>query len=178
MEVRKSAVFFCSASFSIAPEYNEVAREVVRTTAAKGYAIVSGGTVKGTMKVVADEAAACGTGNIGIIPRFMEQYLHPGLTELIWTDSLSERKVLMRKKGRDLAVVLPGGIGTLDELFDTYTLAKLGLYKGKIVVYNYNGFYDRLKDMMDFYVSKGMLDSETRSLLLFPETIPEYESMI
>ena len=178
MDAQKSAVIFCSASFSIAPEYNEVAREVVRATAAKGYAIVSGGTIKGTMKVVADEASACGTGNIGIIPRYMEQYLYPNLTELIWTDSLSERKVLMRRRGADLAVTLPGGIGTLDEFFETYTLAKLGLYKGKIVVYNFNGFYDRLRDMMDFYVSTGMLDSATRSLVHFPETIQEYESLI
>lgn len=174
----KSAVFYCSSSFNIDSKYNAVAREVVRATALKGYSIVSGGTIKGTMKDVADAAESCGGINIGILPRFMAEYQHPGLSELIWTDTMAQRKTLMREYGADLAVALPGGIGTLDELFETYTLAKLGQYSGKVIAYNCYGFYDKLKDLMDFYVTSGMLDRKTRDLLYFPETLEEYEALI
>lgn len=174
----KSAVFYCSSSYTIDPKYNEAAWEVVRATALKGYSISSGGAVKGTMKYVADAATSCGVKNIGVLPRFMQEYQHPGLTELLWTDTMAQRKTLMREHGADLAVALPGGIGTLDELFETYTLAKLGKYHGKIIAYNCYGFYDKLKDMMDFYVASGMMDQKTRDLLYFPETLEEYEALI
>ena len=114
----KSALFFCSSS-DIDPKYIDAARRVVRATCLKGYTIVSGGATKGLMKVVADEAQACGAANIGVLPRFMEEFSHPNLTQLIWTDTMSQRKDLMRLYGSDIAVALPGGIGTLDELFET-----------------------------------------------------------
>ena len=150
----------------------------MRATCNKGYAIVSGGATRGLMKVVADEANACGATNIGVLPRFMEEFEHPELTQMIWTDTMSQRKDLMRDYGADLAVALPGGIGTLDELFETYTLAKLGKYHGKVVAYNCFGFYDRVKDLMDFYVREGMLDAQTRAMLHFPSTLEEYEALL
>ena len=130
------------------------------------------------MKVVADEANACGAVNIGVLPRFMEEFSHPELTQLLWTDTMSQRKDLMRLYGSDIAVALPGGIGTLDELFETYTLAKLGKYHGKVVAYNCYGFYNGVKDLMDFYVKEGMLDAQTRAMLHFPASIEEFEALL
>ena len=173
----KSALFFCSSS-DIDPKYIDAARRVVRATCLKGYTIVSGGATKGLMKVVADEAQACGAANIGVLPRFMEEFSHPNLTKLIWTDTMSQRKDLMRLYGSDIAVALPGGIGTLDELFETYTLAKLDKYHGKVVAFNCFGFYDGVREMMDKLVSENMLDRKTRELLYFPQTVEEFEVLL
>lgn len=173
----KRAVIFCSASFEIDPKYNEAARQVVRAVCSHNYGIVSGGTTKGTMKVVSDEAAALGAEHIGVLPRFMEQYRYPALTELKWTDTMSERKEKMRE-GTCLAIALPGGIGTMDELFETFTLAKLGVYKGKVIALNYEGFYDKLKDFLDYLTSTGMLDGHTRQMISFPETVEELEKLL
>ncbi|MBR3285142.1 MAG: TIGR00730 family Rossman fold protein [Bacteroidales bacterium] len=173
----KSALFFCSSS-DIDPKYIDAARRVVRATCLKGYTIVSGGATKGLMKVVADEAQACGAANIGVLPRFMEEFSHPNLTQLIWTDTMSQRKDLMRLYGSDIAVALPGGIGTLDELFETYTLAKLDKYHGKVVAFNCFGFYDGVREMMDKLVSENMLDRKTRELLYFPQTVEEFEALL
>ena len=130
------------------------------------------------MKVVADEAQACGAANIGVLPRFMEEFSHPNLTQLIWTDTMSQRKDLMRLYGSDIAVALPGGIGTMDELFETYTLAKLDKYHGKVVAFNCFGFYDGVKEMMDKLVSENMLDRKTREMLYFPQTVEEFEALL
>ena len=173
----QSALFFCSSS-DIDPKYIDAARRVVRATCLKGYTIVSGGATKGLMKVVADEAQACGAANIGVLPRFMEEFSHPNLTQLIWTDTMSQRKDLMRLYGSDIAVALPGGIGTLDELFETYTLAKLDKYHGKVVAFNCFGFYDGVREMMDKLVSENMLDQKTRELLYFPQTVEEFEALL
>lgn len=168
----KLLVVFCSSSYDINPKYNQAAREFVRAACLSGYGIVSGGSIKGTMKVVADEAAACGATNIGVIPTFMKGVEHPNLTELKWTKTMSERKDLMRE-GTCMAVALPGGIGTLDELAETFCLAKLGVYKGKVVALNLDGFYDPFKAQIDKYVDLGMLPEVARGLISFPETVEE-----
>ena len=113
LEKGKIAVF-CSASNAIKPEYNSVAREFVRSASSRGYGIVSGGTVKGTMGEIADEVNQCGGYHLGVIPRFMQQYVYPEMSETLYTDTMAERKTLLRE-GTLAVVALPGGIGTLDE---------------------------------------------------------------
>lgn len=174
---QKAALFFCSSS-DVDSKYVEATRQIVRATCLKGYSVVSGGATKGLMKVVADEASACGVPNIGVLPRFMEEFYHPDLTRMIWTDTMSQRKDLMRLHGPDIAVALPGGIGTLDEFFETYTLAKLGKYGGKVVLFNCYGFYDGVRDMMDTLVRENMLERKTRSMLYIPSTVQEYEALL
>lgn len=166
------ALFYCSASFDIDPKYNQAAHDIVCAACSLGYDIVSGGTIKGTMKVVADAAVECGAKNIGVIPRFMEQYLYPNLTECTWTETMSERKEKMRE-GVDAVVALPGGIGTLDELIETFVLVKLERYRGKVIVANIDGFYEPLKALLDHYVATGMLDAASRELIAFPSTVEE-----
>ena len=173
----KSAVIFCSASDDIDPIYNQAAREVVRAACLCGYDIVSGGTVKGTMRHVCDEAAACGVRVRGVIPRFMKGLEHPALTECVWTDRMSQRKDGMRE-GTSLAIALPGGIGTLDELAETYCLAKMGLYGGRVVAYNMEGFYDPLKEQLKTFVDRGFLYEKSLRLISFPETMEELEALL
>ena len=173
----RRALFFCSSVKEIAPEYNEAARQIVRAACARGYEIVSGGTVKGTMGVVCDEAADCGASVCGVLPRFMEPLVHPRLTRTVWTDTMSERKEKMRE-GTNAAIALPGGIGTLDELIDTLTLAKLGIYRGRVIALNVDGFYDPLVSLLDHYVSTGMLDQQSRLLIDFPSSVEELAELL
>lgn len=124
------------------------------------------------MNHVCDEAAACGVQVIGVVPRFMKGLEHPALTECIWTDRMSERKDAMRE-GTCLAIALPGGIGTLDELSETYCLAKMGLYKGRILAFSPDGFYDAYRAQLDRFVETGMLDRASRELISFPCSVEE-----
>lgn len=173
----KIGVFFCSASNIIDPEYNQAAREIVRAACLRGYTISSGGTIKGTMKVVVDEAKACGARTLGIIPKFMAPVVHPDLDKVVWTETMSERKELLRE-GAAFVVALPGGIGTLDEIVETLTLAKLSKFGGKVICYNYKGFYDKFAELLDFYVETGMLDASSRALVLFPSTPEQFDKLI
>jgi len=165
-------LFFCSACAGIAPEYNEAARRLVRAAVSRGYEIASGGTVKGTMGVICEEAAACGAVVRGVLPRFMEPLANPHLTDVEWTDTMSSRKEAMRK-GVDIAIALPGGIGTMDELFETLVLAKLDRFPGRIAALNIDGFYDPLDALLAHFVEKGMLAPEDRARLLMPKTVEE-----
>ena len=93
----KRAVIYCSSSSDIDPVYNEAARRIVRAACLAGYDIVSGGSWRGTMGHVCDEALEHGVRVIGVLPRFMKGYEHPRLTECIWTDRMSQRKDVMRE---------------------------------------------------------------------------------
>ena len=163
---------FCSASFEIDPKYNKVAREFVRTASLRGYGIVSGGTVKGSMGEISDELHACGGYHLGVIPRFMQQYVYPDLTEVIWTDTMAERKTLLRE-GTCAVVALPGGIGTLDEVIETFALVHLKQYFGKIFLLNHDGFYEPLRQLLRHYVDMRMMTEETFSKIVFAENPDE-----
>ena len=126
---------------------------------------------------VCDEALEHGVRVIGVLPLFMKGFEHPRLTECIWTERMSERKDAMRE-GTSLAIALPGGIGTLDEIAETYCLAKLGRYPGRVVVFNMNGFYDPFKEQLDRYVERGMMDEASRALMHFPETVEELKGLL
>ncbi len=170
--MRNKIAVFCSASFEIDPKYNKVAREFVRAASLRGYGIVSGGTIKGTMGEISDELHACGGYHLGVIPRFMEQYVYPDLTEVIWTDTMAQRKTLLRE-GTCAVVALPGGIGTLDEVIETFALVHLKQYFGKIFILNHEGFYEPLRQLLRHYVDTKMMTEETMSKIIFAQTPDE-----
>jgi len=157
---------FCSASFEIDPKFNKVARDFVRAASLHGYGIVTGGTVKGTMGEVSDELHACGGYHLGVIPRFMEQYVYPDLSEVIWTDTMSERKTLLRKD-TCAVVALPGGVGTLDEVIEVLALVHLKQYFGKIFLLNHEGFYEPLRQLLQHYVDTKMMSEATMAKVIF-----------
>lgn len=170
--MRNKIAVFCSASFEIDPKYNKVAREFVRAASLRGYGVVSGGTIKGTMGEISDELHACGGYHLGVIPRFMEQYVYPDLTEVIWTDTMAQRKTLLRE-GTCAVVALPGGIGTLDEVIETFALVHLKQYFGKIFILNHEGFYEPLRQLLRHYVDTKMMTEETMSKIIFAQTPDE-----
>lgn len=171
---RCRAVFFCSAVPGID---EESARKVIRAVCAAGYDIVSGGTVKGTMDIVCRTAKECGARCIGVIPRFMKGLENPLCDELIWTDTMAERKELMHS-GVALAIALPGGIGTLDEFADTFCLVKLGILETRMIAWNEDGFYEPLKALLNHYVQKGTMPAESLGKVFFPESLEELERII
>ena len=176
-DMMKKIAVFCSASNDIDPEYNKVAREFVRAASLRGYGIVTGGTVKGTMGVVSDALRDCGGYHLGVIPRFMEQYVYPDLSEVIWTDTMAERKTLLRKD--TVAVVaLPGGVGTLDEIIESLALVHLKQYGGKVLLLNHEGFYEPLRALLQHYLDTGMMPQSTFNLVNFAENTEELIDML
>lgn len=159
---------YCSASFEIDPKFNKVAREFVRAASLHGYGIVTGGTIKGTMGEVSEELHDCGGYHLGVIPRFMEQYVYPELSEVIWTDTMAERKALLRKD-TCAVVALPGGVGTLDEVIEVLALVHLKQYFGKIFLLNHEGFYEPLRQLLQHYVDMKMMTEATMSKVVFAE---------
>ncbi len=168
---------FCSASYEIDPKYNKVAREFVRAASLCGYGIVSGGTVKGTMGEISDELASCGGWHLGVIPKFMAQYVYPDLTEVIWTETMADRKTLLRKD-TCAVVALPGGIGTLDEVIETFALLHLKQYDGRIFLLNHDGFYEPLRALLNHYVQTRMLSQATLDMVMFADTPEELVAML
>jgi len=173
----KKAVIFCASSSKIDPKFAQTAHDVVAAVCEKGYGIVSGGSYRGTMGEVAKTAEECGAPNIGVIPGFMKGWEYPHLTELVWTDTMADRKEKMRE-GTSLAVALPGGIGTMDELFETIVLKKLGRYDGIIVAYNLDGFYNPLKALLQHFVDTDMMTAEELQMVNFPENIDQFKALI
>lgn len=168
----KKIAVFCSASFEIDPKYNKVARDFVRAASLRGYGVVSGGTIKGTMGEISDELRLCGGYHLGVIPRFMEQYVYPDLSEVIWTDTMAERKSLLRKD-TCAVVALPGGVGTLDEVIEVLALVHLKQYFGKIFLLNHEGFYEPLRNLLQHYVDTKMLSEATMEKVIFAQTPEE-----
>ena len=124
------------------------------------------------MGVIAEEAHRLGVPHWGVLPRFMEEFVYDRLTNLEWVETMAVRKERMRE-GTCVAIALPGGIGTMDELVETHVLAKLGQYSGKILVLDLDGFYQPYRELLDHYVATGMMTPEDAALVTFVTTTEE-----
>ena len=168
----RQVVIYCASSGTIDPKYNEAARRLVRGLHALGYDIISGGGARGTMGAITEESLKVGGRHVAVLPRFMQGLENPGLTEVLWTESMADRKEKMREN-TVAAIALPGGIGTLDELMETHTLRKLHRYEGEVFALNLDGFYNPLKALLDHYVATNMTARADVDLLHFPETVED-----
>ena len=168
----KQVVIFCASSNTIDPKYNEAARQLVRGLHAKGYGIVSGGGDRGTMGAITDESIRVGGHHVSVLPRFMAGLERKGVSEIVWTETMSQRKDAMREN-TVAAIALPGGIGTMDELMETHTLRKLHKYEGAIYALNLDGFYEPLKALLAHFVATNMTAQADVDLIAFPETVEQ-----
>lgn len=157
----KNVCVYSASSTKIAKEYFEAAEELGRLLARKGINLVNGAGCIGLMATVSDAALAEGGTVTGVIPRFMVEqgWHHTGLTRLIETETMHERKRLMADLS-DGVVALPGGCGTLEELLEIITWKQLGLYLNPIVILNVNGFYDSLLEMLQRAVDENFMRRE------------------
>lgn len=161
----KGITVYCASSPSVDKIYVDAAIETGREIARLGLPLITGAGSMGLMGAVNDAAIAAGGETIGVIPSFMVErgWAHSGLSRLEVTDSMHSRKQTMASLSRG-AIALPGGIGTFEELLEIITWRQLGLYDGNVVIYNVNGYYDRLTDMLDNAIRQGFMKADHRRL--------------
>jgi uncharacterized protein (TIGR00730 family) len=164
---------FCASSPGRTPIYTETARAFGELCAGEGLGIVYGGASVGLMGALADGALAAGGEVIGVIPRHLEdsEIAHAGLSELHVVGTMHERKALMLEKA-DAIVTLPGGSGTLDELFEAFTWAQLGLHDKPIGILDVGGYWDHLLAFLDHAVNERLLRAEHRESLIVEREAP------
>lgn len=157
---------FCGSSEGRSPRYREAAVALGELCAREGIGIVYGGASLGLMGALADAARAAGGEVIGVIPEAMvtREIAHRQLSELRVVGSMHERKALMAELA-DAFVALPGGIGTLEELFEVWTWAQLKLHQKPCALLDVDAFYTGLTAFLDHVVHEGFLRAEQRALL-------------
>lgn len=170
----KRITVFCGSSSGTDAIFLTQATELGQTLAKRNIELVYGGANVGLMGAVADGALKHGGKVIGVLPVFLQskELAHNNLTELILVESMHERKTKMNDLC-DGVIALPGGFGTLEELFEMLTWAQLGLHKKPIGILNTNGFYDALLVLIQTMVDKGFLKPSNQQMLLISDTIDE-----
>jgi uncharacterized protein (TIGR00730 family) len=156
--MRKTICVYCASSRRCDPAYHAAARRVGEVLVEHGYEIVYGGGASGSMGAVADGALERGGTVRGILPRFMMEleWGHPKLTELRIVEDLRVRKHLMLSESHGV-VALPGGCGTLEELFEALTLKRLGLYVNPIILLNTRNYFAPLLELLEHAVAERFM---------------------
>lgn len=158
---------FCGSQPGRRAEYIAAARDTARVLAQSGIELVYGGGHIGMMGALADEALAHGGRVVGVIPEHLmrPEVAHQGLTELIVVDSMHRRKQTMALRS-DAFVVLPGGFGTLEEMFEMLTWLQLRLQDKPVGLLNVGGYFDSLLQFLGHAAEQGLLRTEHRDLLV------------
>jgi uncharacterized protein (TIGR00730 family) len=161
---------FCGAAGGRAPTYAAAARDLGGLLAKRGIGLVYGGGKVGLMGELADAVLEAGGRAVGVIPQALvdREIAHAGLTELHVVDNLHQRKALMAELS-DAFLTLPGGIGTMEELFEVWSWGKLGLHGKPCGLLNVDGYFDSLGAMADRMVIEGFLEPVYREMLLIEE---------
>ncbi len=162
----RSICVFCGASRGANPVYEQAAQDLGRVLASKGIRLIYGGGAVGLMGVVADAAMAAGGEVIGIIPQSLKdaEVGHTGLTRLEVVDGMHARKARMAELA-DAFIALPGGLGTLEELFEVWTWGQLGYHPKPLGLLDVNRFYSKLCHFLDHLVEEGFVRPQHREML-------------
>jgi uncharacterized protein (TIGR00730 family) len=163
----KRICVFTGSSPGLLPEYETAAIELGNELAFRGYELVYGGAKVGLMGVIADAVLSRGGQVTGVIPAKLasREIAHQGLSELKIVASMHERKLVMSELSSAM-VALPGGLGTLDELFEMLTWAQLGIHKKPCGILNVRGYFDQLLRFLDHAESQRFITSDHRNMLL------------
>ena len=158
---------YCGSNGGSRPDYADGARALARELVQRDIGLVYGGASVGIMGVVADAVMAEGGRVIGVIPEplMRKELAHRGLTELHVVQSMHERKTMMAERA-DGFVALPGGAGTLEEIFETWTWAQLGMHEKPCGLLNIAGYYDQLAGFLDHSVQESFMRAEHRAMLI------------
>lgn len=165
---------FCGSSPGNDESYLKTAFSLGTFLADSNISIIYGGAKIGLMGAIADGAIRAGGHVTGVIPDFLmdKEIAHPNLSELIIVQSMHERKMIMFEKS-DGAIVLPGGFGTLDEMFELLTWGQLGLHKKPVGILNVKGYYDLLITFIENMVNQNLLRKSNQDMLLISNDISE-----
>ena len=167
---------FCSANGQIDPDFFSAAEELGRWAAEKGHTIVYGGVNQGLMEAIGRAAHEAGALTIGVIPTIVEKsgprsdYVDIDIP----CDNLSDRKQLMMDQA-DVFVALPGGIGTLDEIFTVAASATIGYHQKPVVLFNIKGFWNPLVQLLDNLKAQGMVRGEWQQYIRIISSLEELE---
>ncbi|PQJ80814.1 TIGR00730 family Rossman fold protein [Polaribacter porphyrae] len=170
----KRIVVFCGSSLGFNPVYKQAAIELGNAFVEKEIGLVYGGGKIGMMGVLADSILAKNGEVIGVIPKLLEkeEVVHSGVEEMIVCKTMSERKVIMSKLV-DGYITLPGGFGTLDELFEALTLNQLHIEQKPVGLLNINGFFDAILVQIDKMVEEGYVKPANKKLLIVANTVDD-----
>ena len=172
-DLRKSVAVFCASASGARPEYTAAAEALGRTLAERGIGLMYGGGKTGLMGSVADSALAAGGHVVGVIPHVLVdlEVAHEGVTELHVTSTMHTRKALMAERA-DAFIILPGGYGTFEEMFEVLAWQTLKIHSKPVVLLNVAGFYDTMLEFLDVCDREGMLRGN-RGILLVAESADE-----
>ncbi|MCL4109649.1 UNVERIFIED_CONTAM: hypothetical protein GTU68_061906 [Idotea baltica] len=164
----KSVAIYCGSSAGCDAKITDDAKRLGQTLSQCGIRLVYGGAQVGLMGVIADEVLAHGGQAIGVLPRFFlseKEVAHESLTELILVDDMHQRKTKMVELS-DGFIAMPGGFGTLEELFEVVTWAQLGIHRKPIGLLNTQGFFDSVLHQSQVMVDNGFLKIADQQLIL------------
>lgn len=164
--MRRSICVFCGSAAGVSEQYAEATRRFARAAVRRGVRVIYGGASVGLMGMLADAVLDAGGEVIGVIPGALvdREIAHTRLTELRIVDTMHERKATMAQLA-DAFIALPGGLGTLEELFEVWTWAQLGLHSKRCGVLNTNGYYDPLIAFLDHARDEGFVRRAQREML-------------
>lgn len=167
-------VVFCGSSLGFNPVYKEAAIKLGNYFANNSISLVYGGGKVGMMGILADTILTKKGNVIGVIPKLLEkeEVVHTGVAEMIVCKTMSERKVIMSKLV-DGYITLPGGFGTLDELFEALTLSQLQIEQKPIGLLNSNGFFDAMLLQIDKMVAEGYVKAANKKLLIVGNSVED-----
>lgn len=163
----KAVQIFCGSNAGNDPVFARITQQLADILIRENLTLVYGGGNVGLMGILADRMLEQEGTVIGVIPTFLQEreVCHAGLTELILVDSMHERKIEMAERS-DGVIVLPGGFGTMDELFEMLTLVQLSQLEQPIGILNTNGFYDLLLRQLDHMLAMGFLKPQHRAMVI------------
>lgn len=175
----RSVAIFCAASENIAPGYFEAAAEVGAMLGRLGKTMVYGGARFGLMEATAKAAKAAGARIVGVVPDILVERDRVSrlLDEQVGCRNLSERKDIMLERS-DVLVALPGGVGTLDEIFHVLAAATIGYHTKRVVLYNVNGFWNPLLATVEEMSQAGFVRGEMEKYLVVANSIARLEDLI
>ena len=161
------------------PALGEAVRALGRWIGESGNALIYGGSRSGLMGELADSVLAAGGSVTGVEPQFFIDagYLHDGLTELIVTKNMSERKAKMIELG-EAFIAFPGGTGTLEEIAEIMSMCALGHLSAPCILYNLNGYYDSLKALLAHMIEMGLSAQERQAGIYFADDLPQIRRIL
>ena len=170
---------FCSANAAIDPDFFTITEALGRWMAEKGHTLVYGGVNQGLMECVAKAVHETGGRTIGVIPRIVEKSgrISEYVDVELLCDNLSDRKQLMLDQS-DVFIALPGGIGTIDEVFTIAASATIGYHQKRVILYNMKGFWDALIHMMDDLQARGAIRGNWREYISVASTLEELSCLV
>jgi hypothetical protein len=170
----RNIAVFCASANGAHPIYRQVAQDLGTALATRGIGLIYGGASVGLMQAVADAVLAAGGHVTGVIPLVLVdlEVAHHGISELHVVDTMHTRKALMGEKA-DAFLVLPGGYGTLEEMFEVLAWQTLKLHSKPTLLLNVDGFYDHLLAFLDHAVTQGILKQKNRDNLLVATTVQD-----